>query len=69
MENITKEIKLYCRLDKLYKKVEELEKRTIDDWIEHLKFSKRYSIKNIEIMIEYNFILYGEIHVNVIKMN
>jgi len=47
---ITKEMKLKCRLDKLYKKVEELEKRTIDEWIEHLMFSKRYSIKNIEII-------------------
>jgi hypothetical protein len=47
---ITKQMKLQWRIHKLYKKVEELEKRSIDDWIEHLKFSKRYSIKKIEIM-------------------
>jgi hypothetical protein len=47
---ITKEIRLKCRIDKINQKVEEMEKRTIDEWIEHLKFSKRYSIKNIEIM-------------------
>ena len=47
---ITKKIKLQCRLDKLYKKVEKMEKRTINEWIEYLKFSKRYSIKNIEII-------------------
>ena len=45
---ITKQMKMQCRISKLHNKVEELEKRTIDEWIEHLKFSKRYSIKNIE---------------------
>lgn len=47
---ITKQIKLQCRIDKIYKKVEEMEKRTIDEWIEHINFSKSYSIKNIEIV-------------------
>lgn len=47
---ITKQMKLQCRIDKLEKKVEKLEKRSIDEWIEHLKVSKRYSIKNIEII-------------------
>jgi len=47
---ITTQIKLQCRIDKIYKKVEEMEKRTIDEWIEHVNFSKRYSIKHIEII-------------------
>lgn len=47
---ITKQMKLQCRLDKIYNKVKELEKRTIDEWIEHLKFSKRYRFKDIEII-------------------
>ena len=50
---ITKKMKLQYRLDKLYKKVEELENRTIDEWIEHLKFSKRYNVKIIQINNEY----------------
>jgi len=29
-----------------------MEKRTIYNWIEHLTFSKRYSIKNIEMINE-----------------
>ena len=45
---ITNQMKLHCRLEKLYKKVEELEQRTIDEWIEHIKVSKRYNIKIIE---------------------
>uniref|UniRef100_A0A6C0D2D7 Uncharacterized protein n=1 Tax=viral metagenome TaxID=1070528 RepID=A0A6C0D2D7_9ZZZZ len=47
---VTKQIKLLCRLSKIKNKIEELEKRTIDEWIEHLMVSKRYSIKNIEII-------------------
>jgi len=47
---ITKRIKLQCRLDKLKKKADNINNRTIDEWIEHLKFSKRYPIKNIEIL-------------------
>ena len=50
---ITKEMKLRWRLDKLYNKCEELEKRTIDEWIEHIKFSKRYNIKIVKINNDY----------------
>ena len=50
---ITKQMKLQLRLEKIHKKVEELEQRTIDEWIEHVKFSKRYNIKIVEINNEY----------------
>jgi hypothetical protein len=50
---ITKQMKLQWRIDKLYNKVEELKGRTIDEWIEHIKFSKRYNVKVTEINNEY----------------
>jgi hypothetical protein len=46
---ITKQMKLLCRLSKINHKVKELEKRTIDEWIEHVTFSKRYNIKIIKL--------------------
>jgi len=42
---VTTQMKMLCRLSKIKNKVEELEKRSIDEWIEHIKFSKRYNIK------------------------
>jgi len=58
---ITKQIKLQWRIHKLYSKVEELDKRTIDEWIDHIKFSKRYSvtIKIDNEMVEY-INMYGD---------
>ena len=52
---ITKKMKLQWRIDKLYKKVEELEKRTIDEWIEHIKYSNRYNIKIEKISDHYRY--------------
>jgi len=52
---ITSKIKLQWRIDKLYKKVEELEKRTIDEWIEHIKYSNRYNIKIEKISHHYRY--------------
>jgi hypothetical protein len=46
---VTREMKLHWRIDKLYTKVEELDKRTIDEWINHIKFSKRYSVTIVKI--------------------
>ena len=46
---ITKQMKFRWRIHNLYNKSEELEKRTIDEWIEHIKFSKRYNIKIVKI--------------------
>ena len=46
---VTKQMKLQWRIHKLYTKVEELDKRTIDEWIDHIKFSKRYSVTIIKI--------------------
>ena len=58
---VTKQIKLQWRLHKLYNKVEELEKRTIDEWIHHIKFSKWYetSIKINNDIVEY-INMYGD---------
>jgi hypothetical protein len=53
---ITKQMKLKWRIDKMNKKVEELEHRTINEWICHLKFSKIYKcikITEINEVIEY----------------
>ncbi len=50
---ITTQMKFRWRIHNLYNKSEELEKRTIDEWIEHVKFSKRYNIKIVKINDDY----------------
>jgi hypothetical protein len=52
---VTKQMKLRWRIEKLYNKAEELDKRTIDEWIDHIKFSKRYKVTIIKIdeMVKY----------------
>jgi hypothetical protein len=46
---ITKQMKFLCRIDKLNKKVQEMEKRTSDEWIQHIISSKIYRCKISEI--------------------
>ena len=52
---VTIQMKLQWRIYKLYNKAEELDKRTIDEWIDHIKFSKRYKVTIIKIdeMVKY----------------
>lgn len=46
---ITKQIKLLCRIDKINKKVEEMKKRTSDEWIQHIIGSKIYRCKITDV--------------------
>ena len=46
---ITKEMKYLCRIDKIKKKVEEMKKRTSDEWIQHIINSKIYRCKITDV--------------------
>lgn len=44
-----KKMSLLYRIHKLYNKVEEIEKRTPNEWVHHVKYSKRYNVKITDI--------------------
>ena len=46
---ITKKMKFLCRIDKINKKVEEMKKRTSDEWIQHINGSKIYRCKITDV--------------------
>jgi hypothetical protein len=46
---ITTHMKYLCRIDKMNKKVEEMKKRTTDEWIQHIINSKLYHCKITDI--------------------
>lgn len=46
---ITTHMKYLCRIDKMKKKVEEIKKRTSDEWIEHIMNSKIYRCKITDV--------------------
>ena len=46
---ITTNMKYLCRIDKMKQKVEEMKKRTSDEWIEHIMNSKIYRCKITDV--------------------
>lgn len=46
---ITTHMKYLCRIDKMKKKVEEMNKRTSDEWIQHIIKSKLYRCKITDV--------------------